>query len=85
MLYQYMLVLTNTGIRIGEARMPKWRDIESQERLVNDKKVKDIVFRVKRKTNARDVVARSDAVAEYLSRIYEMRTEELVKTPLIDE
>jgi len=40
---------------------------------------------VKGKTNARNVVARSDAVAEYLSRIYEMRTEELGKTPPLDE
>jgi integrase len=85
MLCQYMLVLANTGIRVGEARMLKWRDIESQERLLNDKKVKDIIFWVKGKTNSRDVVARSDAVSEYLSRIYEMRTKELGKAPPLEE
>jgi len=44
MLCQCMLVLTNTGIRIGEARMLKWRDIESKERLVNDKKSQRYIF-----------------------------------------
>jgi len=85
LLCQYILILSNTGIRVGEARKLKWRDIESQERFVHEEKVKDIIFWVKGKTDSRDVVARSESVAEYLSRIYELRAKELGKNPSLDE
>lgn len=78
-LTQYMLILANTGIRVGEARSLRWSDIQSQTRIENETEVEDIILWVKGKTGKRDVVAKSSDVYEYFKRIHEVRSEELKK------
>ena len=85
MLCQYVLILANSGIRVGEARLLKWRDIETQARSAAEGvKTTDVIFWVRGKTGSRDVVARSKEVSDYLRRIWEMRTDELGKPPEIE-
>jgi integrase len=79
MLTQYMLILVNTGIRIGEARTLKWSDIDSQTRMENGVEVEDIILSVGGKTERRDVVAKSADVKEYLGRIWELRKAEVIE------
>lgn len=76
MLAQYMLIMVNTGMRVGEARDLKWSDIDSQSRTVNGKEVTDIILKVKGKTGTRDVVAKSSDVKEFFNRIWVMRCAE---------
>ena len=86
MLCQYVLILANSGIRVGEARLLKWRDIESQQRSELDgSEATDIIFWVKGKTGSRDVVARSKDVSDYLGRIWGLRKEEKDGEPSLDE
>ncbi len=73
MLTSYVLVLANTGIRVGEARSLKWSDIDS---FAGDDGKENIVMQVKGKTGAREVVARTPDVKIYLQRIHELRTKE---------
>lgn len=76
---QYMLVLANTGIRVGEARDLRWTDIENQIRLEHGKEVEDTILWVNGKTGKRDVVAKSADVFKYFKTIYEMRCKEVTK------
>ena len=73
MLTSYVLILANTGIRVGEARDLKWSDIDS---FTGDDGKENIVLQVKGKTGAREVVARTPDVKAYLQRIHELRTKE---------
>jgi integrase len=82
MLTNYVLVLANTGIRVGEARALKWSDIDS---FTGDDEKENIVLQVRGKTGAREVVARTPAVKEYLQRIYELRTSEIGSKPRMSE
>ena len=82
MLTNYMLVLTNTGIRVGEARSLKWSDIDT---FVGDDGKENIVLQVRGKTGAREVVARTLAVKDYLQRIWELRCDELKAKPSMSE
>lgn len=77
MLSQYILILVNTGIRIGEARTLRWSDIKSQARTENGKEVEDMILYVGGKTGRRDVVAKSAEVKLYLKRIWDLRILEL--------
>jgi integrase len=79
MLTQYMLILVNTGIRVGEARNLKWSDIDVQERTENKKKVQDLILAVSGKTGKRDVVARSAEVKEYINTIWNLRKKEVIE------
>ena len=85
MLVNYVLLLGNTGIRVGEARNLKWRDISeiSQPKGSNDPP--KIALHVKGKTGAREVVSRTPDVKQYLARILELRRKELDgKAPPLD-
>jgi integrase len=82
MLASYVLVLANTGIRIGEARKLKWSDLET---FPGDHEQENIALAVKGKTGPREVVARTPAVKEYLERIWKLRCEELKRKPSRDE
>ena len=82
MLTNYVLVLANTGIRVGEARSLKWLDIDS---FIGDDEQENIVLQVRGKTGAREVVARTPAVKEYFQRIHELRTKELGSKPPITQ
>ncbi len=84
MLTNYVLILANTGIRVGEARGLRWRDIDT-ERAKDESNPANIILQVKGKTGAREVVARTGAVKEYLARIWRLRCDELGKKPSLDE
>ena len=73
LLTNYILILANTGIRVGEARTLKWSDIDT---FVSEDGKENIVFQVKGKTGAREVVSRTSEVKTYLQRIHELRTKE---------
>ncbi len=79
-LRNYVLILANTGLRSGEARNLKWKDINSQERLQDGKVVKDILLNVDGKTGSRQVVANPNVKAP-LENLYRNREKELNKRP----
>jgi len=85
MVCNYALILANTGIRVGEARELRWRDVSSQYRTEGDKVEVDCILSVFGKTGKRQVVASSSDVSEYLTRIHDLRKEELKKDPPKDE
>lgn len=85
MLVNYVLILANTGIRVGEARNLKWKDIREIPKTKEDNKPADIALFVRGKTGAREVVARTSDVRDYLKRILELRTKELDKKPDVND
>lgn len=80
MLIDYVLILANTGIRVGEARTLKWRDIREVDGGTG--KPKNVVLTVNGKTGIREVVARTPDVKKYVRRLYDLRIEELDGEPL---
>jgi integrase len=66
MLWNYMLILANTGIRVGEARTLRWSDIRTQQ---NDTSEPTVIFYVSGKTGGREVVSRNADVLDYLARL----------------
>jgi integrase len=82
LLTNYILILANTGIRVGEARMLRWRDVS----VDRDRKGSPIVvLSVKGKTGEREVIARDFAVNEYFDRIRAMREAETNQKLKADE
>lgn len=77
MLANYVLILANTGIRVGEARVLKWRDISEITPPKGSNDPPNIALYVRGKTGAREVVARTPDVKKYLARILELRRKEL--------
>ncbi len=75
MLVDYVLILANTGIRVGEARTLKWRDI--REVGGGPDTPPNIVLTVSGKTGKREVVSASSDIKKYLKRIHALRIEEL--------
>lgn len=85
MLANYVLILGNTGIRVGEARSLKWRDISEISPPKGSNDPANIVLYVRGKTGAREVVSRTPDVKKYLARILELRRKELGgKDPDVD-
>ena len=86
MLRDYVLILANTGIRVGEARKLKWGDVT--EIGGGNGLPANIVLAVDGKTGKREVVARSTDVKTYFKRIRDLRiaeqTEEGKPKPTID-
>jgi len=80
-LHQYILVLSNSGIRIGECRELKWQDIEFHKSGNNES---IIIFWVTGKTRKRQVIPQPETV-KYIQRIKEFRTKELGQFPPEDE
>lgn len=85
LLRDYVLILKYTGIRVGEARNLKWRDIREIQKPKGSEEPADIALYVKGKTGAREVVASSHYIRTYLKRLLEMRTLELGRKPANDE
>jgi integrase len=77
MLVNYVLILANTGIRVGEARTLKWRDLREIPAPKDSNQPPDIALYVNGKTGPREVVARTSDVKTYFKRILELRTNEL--------
>ena len=68
-LQQYILILANSGIRVGEARTLRWRDISETKTSEGDARV---IFTVQGKTGERDVVCNKE-VSGYVERLREFR------------
>jgi integrase len=81
MLANYVLILANTGIRVGEARNLKWRDIREIPASKGSNQPSDVALFVNGKTGPREVVARTSDVKTFFKRILELRTKELGKKP----
>ena len=82
LLTNYVLILANTGIRVGEARMLRWRDVQNDK----DRSGSPIVIlSVKGKTGEREVIARNFAVKDYFERIRAMRETEINRKVKSDE
>jgi integrase len=73
-----VLVLANTGLRVGEARNLKWSDIEY---FPDDDGYEQVAIMARGKTGSREVVARTPDVKEYFGRILNLRCEELGSKP----
>jgi len=82
-LINYVLILSNTGIRVGEARNLKWRDVHKIKG--EDPTKMEMALFVQGKTGKREVVSRTNEIETYLKRIHEIRRTELGKNPDLDE
>ena len=80
-LQQYVLIMGNCGIRIGEGRELKWTDVSRTKTLEGGTR---IVLNVTGKTGNREVVC-NESVKDYLSRLYNFRTEETGFKPPLSE
>ena len=76
LLQQYVLLMSNSGVRVGKMRNLRWDDVSS----IKENGTKHYVLRVSGKTGERDVVLNpySD---KYLKRVYNLRTSELGHPP----
>ena len=82
MLKNYVLILANTGIRVGEARYLRWRDLD---RHFDQSGEMSVILNVKGKTGSREVVSRTNEIELYLNDIYRIREEETESKPKRDE
>jgi integrase len=82
LLTNYALILANTGIRVGEARGLRWRDVHAD---TDKNRSSIVVLSVKGKTGEREVIARNFEVWSYFERIREMREAELKRKVDRDE
>lgn len=80
-LRQYVLLLAQSGIRVGEARRLRWRDLSATKTLTGDIRV---VLTVRGKTGEREVVCNA-GVELLLEELKTFRREELGKEPDWDE
>lgn len=72
-LQHYILILANTGIRVGEARYLRWRDVSGTITLSGQKR---LIFTVRGKTGEREVVC-NERVELYVERMRKLRSEEV--------
>lgn len=78
---QYVLLMSNCGVRVGEMRNLKWEDITS----VDTDDGKQIILRVSGKVGERDCVLNPSSHV-YLKRLYDLRKTELGgKEPPLNE
>lgn len=80
LLKQYILILANCGVRIGEMRSLRWSDLETK---ILDDGTTRLVAIVTGKTGQRQVVFNAGA-DEFVKRIYDMRKKELMEEPSKD-
>lgn len=80
-LHNYVLIMSNTGIRKGEMKGVRWADIQPIKDMDG---VQTVLISVSGKTGKRQVVSNPSTV-EYLKRIHEHREKELGRKPPRDE
>ena len=80
-LRQYILILKNSGLRVGEARKLRWIDIGKTQTTEGTTR---IVFSVDGKTGQREVIC-MERVKEYTKRLFDFRTNELGHKPDLNE
>jgi len=80
-LQQYVLILANTGIRVGEMRNVCWGHLDKVEVELGDERV---LLRVSGKTGERDVIANA-GVNVYIRRLWDYRSKELGRAPDMGE
>lgn len=68
----YVLILANTGLRVGELRGLRWGDLRTTQTEEGTR----LIAEVKGKTGAREVVFQAGA-QKYVERLYDRRIEEL--------
>ena len=74
----YILIMGNTGLRVGEARRLKWRDVSTTRTLTDEVRAVMVVWG---KTGEREVVC-NKGVERYLDDLRSYRTQELgIPTP----
>jgi integrase len=73
----YILIMGNTGIRVGEARRLKWRDVSTTRTLTDEVRA---MLSVRGKTGEREVVCNM-GVERYLDELRSFRAEELGLPP----
>jgi len=73
----YVLIMGNTGLRIGEARRLRWRDVSTTRTLTDEVRA---ILSVRGKTGEREVVC-NRGVERYLDELRSFRTEELGLCP----
>jgi integrase len=83
MLTNYVLILANTGIRVGEARGLRWMDVDTEPSDDGDES--NIILHVNGKTGSREVVSRTPDIKTYFERIWELRCQELNRKPSREE
>ena len=71
-LQQYVLLMSNSGIRVGEMRDLKWEDVTSYSTRDGD----DVILKVKGKTGLREAVLNPGSERS-LQRLFDLRKEEL--------
>ena len=71
-LQQYVLLMSNSGIRVGEMRDLKWEDVTSYSTRDGD----DVILKVKGKTGLREAVLNTGSERS-LQRLFDLRREEL--------
>jgi len=79
-LQQYVLIMANTGMRVGEIRHIRWSDLRTIKTLDGNRLIGD----VRGKTGRREVVFQKGS-EEYVKRLYNFRKNELGKDPHQDE
>ena len=76
LLLLYMVILAETGIRVGEARTLKWRDLRPIDNHANPD-APNIALYVKGKTGIREVVASGPMVRDAFFQVLKMRRRDL--------
>ena len=77
---QYVLIMSNCGVRVGEMRHVRWDDISS----VQTDEGTQLVFRVSGKVGERDCVLNPSSDV-YVKRLFDLRKEELGFDPPLNE
>ena len=80
-LQHYILIMGNTGIRIGEMRNVRWVDLDKG---VGEDGEERILFAVDGKTGRRNVVA-NKGTERYVKRLWDFRSSELGNQPDMNE
>jgi integrase len=80
-LQQFVLILKNSGMRVGEARQLTWADISKTQTVDGGTR---LVFAVSGKTGGREVVCMK-RVKDYITRLHVHRTKELGDKPSLNE